>query len=229
MLESPVTASKPAQEAASGSPGRHALYQDAPFSSNSRHQQGPLPPPPLSPLPCAMSPTHGNNTISTRGLPAVGGAAGTDSPRQGVPQTLSKDAVSRGSMSGNATDAAGVTGVIRADTCWDVGQPGPTARPQESAAAIGSNSESQGTAAEGVGCNAAPTDVAARCCSVTVASATSASVGLECLPSNAQAVTDAKMAAESDGGCLEADAEDTAEQQVAEQQPGKYLHSNCAS
>ena len=225
MLESPVTASKPAPEAASDSPGRHALYQDAPRSSNSRHQQGPVPPPLLSPLPCAMSPTHGNNAVSTSGLPALGSPAGTDRPPQGVPQTVSKDAVSRGSMAGTATHATGVTAVIRADTCSDISQPGPDARLQECAAAVSSNSGSQGTAAERVGCNGAITGVAAPCCFETAASGASANLSLECLPGNAQAVNDAKMAAESSVGCLEADAKDTSEQKFAQQQPGKYLCS----
>lgn len=225
MLESPVTASKPVPEAASGSPGRHALYQDAPLSSASKHQQGPLP----SPLSCAMSSMYGNRATSTKSLPALSSAAGTDRYRQGVPQTLSKDAMNRRSMSGGAADAAGVTAVTRVNTCLDLSLPGPDTRLQEDAAAISSSSESQGKAAEGVGCNGAVTGIAARSCFKTTASAASASLSLGYLPSNAQAVTGAKMAAEPSGGRMEANAEDTAEQKIAQQQPGKHFYSNCAS
>ena len=225
MLESPVTASKPAPEAASGSPGHHASHQDAPPSSNSRLQQGPLP----SPLPYTMSPTYGNHAISTKGLPALDSAASTDTSRQAVPQTLSKDAVSKCSMLGNAADASGVTAVTRADTCSDLSLPHPDTRLQGDADAVSSYSESQGKAAGGVGCSGGITGVTACCCCEPVASAASTPLGLDYLPSNAQAVTGAKAAAESSGGCLEAEAEDTAEPKSAQQQSGKYLHSNCAS
>ena len=224
MLESPVTASKPAPEAASGSTGRHALYQDAPPSSNSRHQQGPLSPS----LPCAMSPTYGSNAVSTGGLLALGGEAGTDRSRQAVPQTLVTDAVYRRSMLGNATDATGVTLVMRADACLDRSLPDPDTRLQGHAAALSSYSESQGKAAESVRCNGAITGVAARCCSEPVANAASASLSLDYVPDNAQAVSGTKAAAESSQGCLEADAEHTEEQNNSQQQPGKYLHSQCA-
>ena len=222
MLESPVTASKPAPEAASGSPGRHALYQDASVGSNSKHQHGPV----LCPLPCAMSSMYGTHATSTRGLPALGSAAGTDRSRQGVLQTLSKDVMKRRSMSGGATDAAGVTAVSRAHTCQDLRLPGPDTRLEEDAAAMSSSNESQGKAEEGVGYNDAIMGIAARCCSETIASAAS-SLSLGYLPGNAQAVTGAKMAAEPSGGCMKADAKDTTEQNVAQQQAGKYLCRDC--
>lgn len=217
MLESPVTASKPTQGAATGSPGRHALYQDVLHSSNSSHRQGLL-----SPLPCVMSSNGGVDVAYTRGLPALGSAAGTDECRQDLPLTLDMQAASPCSISGEATIAAGMTAAaIMADTCMGLSLPSPDARPQADAAAVSSKSASHGHAAVDVRCDGAVAEAAPRCCSDATACASSASINHDCLPSHAQARTGNEMAAHSSGACLEPVAEDTAERDIAKQQPGK--------
>ena len=220
MLESPVTASKPAPEAASSSPGRHTLYQDAPVSSSS-HQQG-LP----CPLPRAMLPGDGNNATSTGGLAVLGSAAGSDSCRQDVPQTVDKGTAPQCSMSGNATDPTGVTAAIGSDTCFSLS---PAAKLRSHAAEASSKSGSQGNASVAIANDVAVSGAAARCCSGSGTHTPVASVSLGGLLDSAQAVTGADAAVDPSRGCLEAVGQDTAEQQVAQQQPGKHLLGNCAS
>lgn len=227
MLESPVTASKPAPEAASSSPGRHALYQDAPISSSSSsssHQQG-LP----FPLPCALLPGDGNNAITTGSLAVLGSTAGSDRCRQDVPQTLDKGTAPQCSMSGNATDPTGVTAALGTNTCLTLS---PAGRLQKHAAEVSSKSGSQGNASAGVRGNVtdvAVTGAAARCCLDSGTHTPVASVSLGGLLDSAQAVTGADAAVHPSRGCLEAVGQDTAEQQVAQQQPGKHMLGNCAS
>lgn len=214
MLESPVTASKPAPEILSGSPGRHALYQDAPASSSSSQEQG-LP----FPLACALLPGDGNNATSTEGLAVLGSAAGSDRCRQDAPQTVDKDAAPQCSLSGNATDPTGVPAAIGTNTCLSLS---PAARLQQHAAEVSSKSGSPGNASVAVEHDVAVTAAAARCCSGAGTCTPGASASLGGSLGSAQAVTGADDADPS-RRCLEAVSQDAAEQQVAQQQPGKHL------
>ncbi|KAL3139841.1 hypothetical protein ABBQ38_004139 [Trebouxia sp. C0009 RCD-2024] len=182
MLESPVTACKPAQEAATGSPERHALYQAMLHSSNSSHQQS-LP----SRLPCVMSP-NGRRSEGTmqRLLSPPGNGAGTERRRQG--QSPDKQAGSSCSMSGHATGAPGVSDIVGANTSLDLSRHGADA--QTDAAAVSSKSASHH--------DGAVAGSAAHCCCDAIASAP---ISLECPPNHAQGNTGREIAVNASRKC----------------------------
>lgn len=211
MLDSPVTTSKPTQEAAAGSPERHALYQDMLHSSSS-HQQGLLPR-----LSCGISPNDRNAAGCRPGLSAVGDAANTDRRRQGPFQFPDKQAESSGSMSSSAIGGPAVTTAIGADASLDGSRCGHNAQ-ANAAAVTNSASHHIGAVAEDPAC----------CCSDTNACASTARISSECSPTHPQAMTGGKLAVKSNGRYQGAGVELTAHQDIAQQHPGKPMLSHHA-
>lgn len=209
MLESPVTACKPAQEAATGSPERHALYQDMLRSSNSSHQQS-LP----SHLPCDMPPNGRHSEGSRQRLSPPGSGAGTERRRQG--QSPDKQAGSSCSMSDHATNALGVIDVVGVKTSLDLSWHGANAHTDAAAVSSRSASHHDGAVAGS----------AAHCYSDAIACASSAKISLQCPPSHAHGSTGGKMAVTASKRFEGPVAEDRAHQDRAQQQPGKQMLSN---
>ena len=214
MLESPFTASKPAEPAADMhcTPGRHALYQDVLEDSSSCQQD----------LTCCQSCddmpkcNYANSVMSTQG-----DASTTEDVTQAG--MLDQQALSKGSMQCNA-HASGLPAVISDTPGSHPSHDDCNASPQAAAQAAADGLR-QHKAAVAQETDAAVAHVAAQ--DGTGASLPAQSISLRCQPANAQTSGANEVVVASSEGRQGMALRDMADLDITQQPQGKCLQS-CA-
>lgn len=214
MLESPFTASKPAEPAIDTHcmPGRHALYQDVLEDSSSCQQDL---------LSCQPSEDTHQCNYATSITSTQGNVSTAEDSTQALSGNLDQQALPPGSLQCNA-DATGLAPVISASAGSDSCHDDSGAMTQEATEAAADIPRQQIQAAAAQGSDEAAAQTAAQGSAGADVSAQITSTSLTCQPANAESFGTGQVTAtpsESHQGRAELD--------VAQQPQGKYFCYKC--